>query len=63
MREKLIDRMIRIYGFENPIVIEFCRLCEKLEDTKEKDKLLEAIVKSHEESPDFDEEEDEEEDA
>lgn len=62
MREKLIDRMIHIYGFENPIVIEFCKLCEKWEDTNEKDKLLEAIVKSHEEFPQFDDE-DEEEDA
>lgn len=59
MREKLIDRMIHIYGFENPIVIWFCRLCEKLEETKEKDRLLEAIVKSHEEYPQFDTENEE----
>jgi hypothetical protein len=58
MREKLIDRLIHIYGFENPIVIEFCRLCEKWENGKEKDKLLEVIVKWHEEFPDLDEEED-----
>ena len=59
MREKLIDRMIHIYGFENHIVIWFCRLCEKLEETKEKDRLLEAIVKSHEEYPQFDTEDEE----
>ena len=59
MREKLIDRMIHIYGFENPIVIWFCRLCEKLEKTKEKDRLLEAIVESHEEYPQFDTEDEE----
>ena len=59
MREKLIDRMIRIYGFENPIVIEFCRLCENWEDTNEKDRFLEAIVKSHEEFPQLDTEEEE----
>lgn len=29
MREKLIDRMTHIYGFENPIVIEFCKVCEE----------------------------------
>lgn len=57
MREKLIDRMIRIYGFENPIVIEFCRLCEKWEDTNEKDRFLEVIVKSHEEFPQLNNEE------
>lgn len=60
-RNELIDRMMRLYGFENPIVIEFCRLCEKWEGT-DKEKLLETIVKSHEEFPQFDSE-DEEEDA
>ena len=60
MREKLIDRMIRIYGFENPIVIEFCRLCEKWEATNEKDRFLEAIVKSHEEFPQLNDEGEEE---
>ena len=62
MREKLIDRMIRIYGFENPIVIWFCRLCEEWEDIEDRDRLLETIVKSHEEFPQLDTE-DEEEDA
>lgn len=57
MREKLIDRMIRIYGFENPIVIWFCRLCEEWEDIEDRDRLLEVIVKSHEEFPQFDNEE------
>ena len=59
MREKLIDRMIRIYGFENPIVIEFCKLCEVWEDIEDRDRLLEVIVKSHEEFPQFDNEEEE----
>ena len=58
-RESLIDRMIRIYGFENPIVIEFCRLCENW--PKNWDKFLAALVKSHEEFPvreeDFEEDE------
>ena len=62
MREKLIDRMIRIYGFENPIVIWFCRLCEEWEDIEDRDRLLEVIVKAHEEFPQLDTE-DEEEDA
>ena len=59
MREKLIDRMIRIYGFENPIVIEFCKLCEVWEDIEDRDHLLEVIVKSHEEFPQFDDEDEE----
>lgn len=57
MREKLIDRMVHIYGFENPIVIEFCKLCEAWEDIEDRDRLLEVIVKSHEEFPQFDNEE------
>ena len=44
MIEKLIDRMIRIYGYENPVVIEFCGFCEENPDTK----ILETIVKHHE---------------
>ena len=29
MREELMNRMIRLYGFESPITIDFCRLCEE----------------------------------
>lgn len=54
MREKLIDRMIHIYGFENPIVIEFCRVCEEWEDTEEKNTLLKVIVELHEAFPKYD---------
>ena len=54
MKEKLIDRMVRIYGFENPIVIEFCRMCERGEIIEE---LLELIVELHEKCPQLDEEE------
>lgn len=28
-KEQLMDLAIRIYGFENPFTIEFCRECEK----------------------------------
>lgn len=27
--EEMIDNVIRKWGFEHPITIEFCRLCEK----------------------------------
>ena len=63
MREKLIDRMVHIYGFENPIVIEFCKLCEAWEDIEDRDHLLEVIVKSHEEFPQLNYNEEDEEDA
>ena len=51
MRKSLIDRMIKIYGFEHPVVIQFTELCERWKDTKDNDKVLRIIVESHEEFP------------
>ena len=51
MRKNLIDRMIKIYGFEHPSVIWFTDLCERWKDTKDNDKVLRIIVESHEEFP------------
>ena len=53
MRENLIDRMIRIYGFEHPIVIQFAELCERMEYTEANDKALMTLVEIHEEDPAF----------
>lgn len=47
MKEELLTKMIRIYGFENPAVIQFAELMEKNVDTK----ILETIVKAHEDFP------------
>lgn len=47
-KEKLIDRMTAIYGLEDPIVIEFCRLCEKWEDNDWNNKILRYLVEAHE---------------
>lgn len=43
--ENLITRMIRIYGYEHPAVIQFCALAE---NTQFPVNLLEVIVNSHE---------------
>ena len=51
MREQLLDRMIKIYGFEHEIVIDFARMCEEYAPTEHNDKALESIVKCHEEYP------------
>ena len=51
MREQLLDRMIKIYGFEHEIVIEFARMCEEWLPTENNDKALETLVKCHEENP------------
>ncbi|MBR3673863.1 MAG: hypothetical protein IKN65_06265 [Clostridia bacterium] len=54
MREELLDRMIRIYGFEHEAVIAFAELIENNTFT---DEMLEVIVKAHEEHPLVEEEE------
>lgn len=50
-RENLIDRMICIYGMENPIVVEFCRMCENWEVNDWNNKCLTMLVESHEANP------------
>ena len=57
MREELMNRMIRLYGFESPITINFCRLCEEWADTEAHDNALATLVKCHEEAPQCFEEE------
>lgn len=59
-REKLLDRMIRIYGFEHEIVVRFARQCERFAQTEAFDKAFETIVKFHEETPQIGEGDDEE---
>lgn len=56
-REALVDRMVKIYGFENPIVIQFCELCEKYEVNEWNDGCLRVLVESHEQYPQIFEEE------
>ena len=53
-RKSLIDRMIRIYGFEHPIVIEFCKLCESYADNEWDDQCLTILVEVHEANPRMD---------
>lgn len=48
-REKLIDRMIALYGYENRHVIYFARLCE---DPNNSDSALAVFVENHERTPD-----------
>ncbi len=50
-RNSLIDRMIRVYGLENPIVIDFCRNCEIWPVNDWNDKCLAIVVASHEADP------------
>lgn len=54
MRENLLDRMIKIYGFEHPIVIKFAKQCECMEDTAIYDTILRLAVEAHEKYPALD---------
>lgn len=51
VRENYVDRLCHIYGLENPIVIEFARLCEDWEENKWNNKVLRILVEAHEASP------------
>ena len=52
-REKLLDRLIAIYGLENPIVIQFADMCEKYGDNAFNDDILRLLVDAHEADPVF----------
>ena len=54
-RENLIDRMIHLYGFESPIVIQFIDLCERYDNNAWNDKALQILVEAHEAEPVFEE--------
>lgn len=53
-RSRLLDKMIRIYGFEHPLVIQFAISCESYTSAELAplwDNILENIVKCHERHP------------
>lgn len=50
-REKLLARMIHIYGFEHEITIEYAKILEKAPQTKEIDDILKIVVEYHEQYP------------
>lgn len=54
-RENLLDRMIHIYGYENPIVIWFAEKLEKWDNNEWNDTALRVLVEAHEAEPVYDE--------
>ena len=52
-RESLLDRMIRIYGCENKIVLDFAAMCEAWANNDWNNKCLAILVESHEAYPVF----------
>lgn len=57
MREELLTRMIKLYGFEHEAVIQFAQLMARPQIS---DEILETVVKCHEEHPLWEDEEEEE---
>lgn len=51
----MLDEMIRIYGFEHEVTIEFAHLLETWYESD--DFMLEQILKAHKEFPQIEEEE------
>ena len=47
-RESLVDRMITLYGFEAPVVIQFAQLAEYWQGDEQ---VLRILVESHEAYP------------
>ena len=54
-REHLVNRLIHIYGFEDPIVIQFAEMCERYADNSWNDDILRLLVEAHEADPVFEE--------
>lgn len=54
-RENLLDRMIAIYGLEDPIVIQFAGMCERYANNAWNDDILRLLVEAHEVDPVFEE--------
>lgn len=50
-REKMLDEIIRIYGFEHKITIAIAKMLEEWEENDWNDHALEILVKCHKEDP------------
>lgn len=50
-REELMDAMIRLYGMESKITIQFCHMCEKWEENEWNNQVLNLLVEAHEVKP------------
>lgn len=58
-RNELLTRMIHLYGFEHECVLDFARMCEEWVDDIAHDRILEMLVESHEEFPQYGDDEEE----
>lgn len=50
-RENLVNRVIKIYGYEGKETLEIASMCEVLENKPEIDRIIEEKVKEYENKP------------
>lgn len=50
-RENLVDRVIRVYGYEHFMTVRFAQMCEILDNTAENDQALAGLVQDYEKAP------------
>ena len=50
-RENLVDRVIRVYGYEHFMTVRFAQMCEILDNTAENDQVLAGLVQDYEKAP------------
>lgn len=47
-RKELVNRIIRLYGHENPITIQFVKMCEEYDETRWNNAVLNLFVEAEE---------------
>lgn len=47
-RKELVNRIIRLYGHENPITIQFTQMCEEYDANAWNEAVLNLLVEAHE---------------
>lgn len=50
-REEYLTRMIRLYGYEHPVVIQYAHLLETYEENEWNKTILRLLLEAHEETP------------
>lgn len=50
-RENLVNRIIKIYGYEGKETLEIANMCEVLENKPEIDRIIEKKVEEYENKP------------
>ena len=50
-REEYLTRMIRLYGYEHPVVVQYTHLLETFEENEWNRTVLRLLLEAHEKTP------------